>query len=255
MVDKGREVERQSKLWSLAPFMDPYGIMRVRGRLNKLVELSIDQRNPMIIGSHTVLADRMIHQAHRTLLHGGVQVFQQYLRQRFWIVHDRSLIRKIILTCITCARYRQQGMHQFMADLPAVRARPANVFENCGVDYAGPMQLRQGRNTTITAYIAVFVCMAYKTVHLEVVHDLTSEAFIAALERFVAIRGGQIRHMYSDNGRTFVGTNRLLKEAFNGWNQQEITEHLNLQGIEWHFITPYAPHHGGLWEAAVKSTK
>ncbi|XP_039299754.1 uncharacterized protein LOC120355430 [Nilaparvata lugens] len=35
----------------------------------------------------------------------------------------------------------------------------------------------------------------------------------------------------------------------------DVTCFLSNHGINWKFIPPYAPHHGGLWEAAVKSTK
>lgn len=178
----------------------------------------------------------------------------QYVRQRFWIVAGRILIRQTCQQCVTCRLHRKESLQQFMADLPAVRARVANPFENCGLAYAGPMQIKFGRNQSRAAYIAVFVCMAYKAVHLEV-GDLMSEAFIAALERFIAMRGGNVRHINSDNGRTFVGANRLLKKSFAQWSQKEVAQHLNLQGIQWHFITPAAPHHGGLWEATVKSTK
>ncbi|XP_054711001.1 uncharacterized protein LOC129220596 [Uloborus diversus] len=35
----------------------------------------------------------------------------------------------------------------------------------------------------------------------------------------------------------------------------EVQDFSSMKGIEWSFIPPYAPHFGGLWEAAIKSTK
>lgn len=75
-----------------------------------------------------------------------------------------------------------------------------------------------------------------------------------AFRRFIS-RRGPVQTIYSDNGTNFVGANNFLKEVFesNGeWAYDEIANEFNL---EWKFQTPYAPHHGGLHEAAVKSTK
>lgn len=60
-------------------------------------------------------------------------------------------------------------------------------------------------------YIALFVCMATKAVHLEGVKDQTAESFIAAFRRMVSIRG-PVSNIYSDNGRNFVVWARLLSE-------------------------------------------
>lgn len=57
------------------------------------------------------------------------------------------------------------------------------------------------------------------------------------------------------NGSNFVGADRILREAYELWQDRSIATHLDLKAIQWHFNTPSAPHHGGLWEAAVKSTK
>lgn len=97
--------------------------------------------------------------------------------------------------------------------------------------------------------------MVYKAVHLELVSNLTAEAFIAALTRFVNLRAGRVQHMYSDNGTNFVKADRELQEAVQIWQAHDVVQHLANHSIEWHFNVPAAPHHGGLWEAAVKSTK
>ena len=88
--------------------------------------------------------------------------------------------------------------------------------------------------------------------------DLTTEAFIAALRRFIA-RRGKPALIWSDHGSNFVGATREIKELFDFLSQQKaqgiISDFCSLQNISWSFIPEHAPHFGGLWEAAVKSMK
>ncbi len=46
--------------------------------------------------------------------------------------------------------------------------------------------------------------------HLETVSDLASEALIASLKRFTALRGRTLE-LFSDRGTNFVGANREFK--------------------------------------------
>lgn len=59
----------------------------------------------------------------------------------------------------------------------------------------------------------------------------------------------------SDNGTSFVGAYEGIKEAFCNWKVPATIEHLNKKGTTWMFMSPAAPHQGGFYEAAVKSTK
>jgi hypothetical protein len=53
-----------------------------------------------------------------------------------------------------------------------------------------------------------------------------------------------------------VGANRELAKLFKTNDfQTKVINSLSDQQINWHFMPPRAPHMGGLWEAAVKSTK
>lgn len=115
---------------------------------------------------------------------------------------------------------------------------------------------RRGKVFTSKAYIAVFVCLSTKSVHLELVTSLLTESFLAAFNRFVA-RRGICSEMFSDNGTNFVGANRELKEMYDliKKNENYVAEKLAQSKIKWSFIPPKAPHFGGIWEAAVKSFK
>ncbi|GFV26615.1 integrase catalytic domain-containing protein [Trichonephila clavipes] len=83
-------------------------------------------------------------------------------------------------------------------------------------------------------------------------------SFIASLKRFCARRGAP-KHIYCDNGTTFVGARRKLQEIFKFASKLNENEHfcyfLSQVNIERHFSPPVSPHFGGLWEAGVKSIK
>lgn len=94
--------------------------------------------------------------------------------------------------------------------------------------------------------------MTVKAVHLELVTDLSTAAFLATLDRFVARRGIPC-DLFSDCGTAYVGAARQLKELFRETQvQNAVTTRVPCR---WHFNLPAAPHFGGLWEAAIKSTK
>lgn len=103
-----------------------------------------------------------------------------------------------------------------MGDLPKNRIAVTHPFTHVGVDYAGPVQMRVSRGRgqkSFKGYIAVFVCMASKAVHLEAVSELSTEAFMAALRRFFA-RRGKSAHIYSDNGTNFVGAAKKIEKEY-----------------------------------------
>jgi hypothetical protein len=112
--------------------------------------------------------------------------------------------------------------------------------------------------TVIKGYITVFVFLAVKAVHLEVVSSLTSDAFVATLRRFIGRRDAPSA-IYSDKGTNFKGAANYFQELHkllqSSCHVEQVKDYLSKEKCEWKFIPPHRPHFGGLWEAAVKSMK
>ncbi|CAI6371658.1 unnamed protein product [Macrosiphum euphorbiae] len=95
--------------------------------------------------------------------------------------------------------------------------------------------------------------MVTRAIHLELVRDLSSDAFISVLFRFIA-RRGQCVNVYSDNGTNSIGAKKILSSwAFDLSKESKFNDRLSDLGIEWQFIPPSAPHFGGLIEAVLNS--
>uniref|UniRef100_A0A1B0CP41 Integrase catalytic domain-containing protein n=1 Tax=Lutzomyia longipalpis TaxID=7200 RepID=A0A1B0CP41_LUTLO len=239
----------------LRPFLDKDSILRVEGRTQKSYE-SYDSKHQMILPAGN-LSRLIATHAHQYLLHAGPQLLEAHLRQKYWMLGGRNICRSVFRKCIKCFKAHPRTSEQVMGQLPEHRVQHERPFSAVGVDFAGPVFLKTGtrKGTTTKAYIAVFVCMSTKMVHLELVSSLTTDAFIATLRRFIG-RRGLPSHVYSDNGKTFVGADNDLRKAFvDSTAQETFINYLASREIEWCFQPPKAPHHGGLWEAAVKSCK
>ena len=141
-----------------------------------------------------------------------------------------------------------------MADLPPSRlGMDAPSFFHTGVDYFGPINVKQGRSV-VKRYGCLFCCMTIRAVHLEMAYSMSTDSFISSRRKFVA-RRGNIAHLYSDNGSNFIGAEKVLREAIQHWNQGQIVQYLHQKEINWHFNPPRASHFGGTWERLVKSVK
>lgn len=255
LKDKG--LITKGKLAPLNPFIDEKGFIRVGGRL-KNSELEIDKKHPIVLSNNHPFTKLLFIYEHLKLLHAGPQLLLYSIRERFWPIGGRNLARKTVHNCIRCFRHNPQQSQIPTGELPSLRVTPSAPFHATGVDYAGPFLIkdRKGRGSkTSKAFVCLFVCFATKAVHLELVSDLTSEAFIAALRRFSS-RRGKPAHMHSDNGTNFVGANRELKNLAQLVDEANFKDKVSNEfGITWHFIPAHSPHFGGLWEAGVKSTK
>ncbi|XP_076676250.1 uncharacterized protein LOC143373173 [Andrena cerasifolii] len=252
-------IPKLSRLRSLNPFLDKNGIIRLGGRLAN-ARISYDERHPIILPSKHPFTNLIVLHEHLRLLHAGCQSVTASLRRKYWPLSCRSVVRNLLRKCIRCFRVKPHTENYMMRNLPVSRVTPSRAFSTCGVDYAGPFSIREKSRcrVIIKAYLCVFVCFATKAVHLELASDLTTEAFLNSLRRFIA-RRGQSSHIFSDNGTNFVGARNEL------WNlgillstnehRSQISDFCSTEGIQWHFIPPHAPHFGGLWESAVKSAK
>ena len=72
--------------------------------------------------------------------------------------------------------------------------------------------VRSGRNKRIKSWGAVFTCATVRAIHLEIVQDLSTEAFLHALQRFTAHHGWPTL-IILDNGTSFVGAESELNRS------------------------------------------
>ncbi|XP_062538295.1 uncharacterized protein LOC134206587 [Armigeres subalbatus] len=251
--------ELPKRFASLQPFIDNEGLLRVGGRLHNS-KLPFDAKHQLLLPQKHRITEMLIKKYHEERLHEGQTGLLAAIRQKFWLTNARSVIRKVIHNCVKCFRTKPRSIQPLMGILPEARVTVNAPFELTGVDYAGPVFVREGKHKpkVVKAYISLFVCLTTKGIHLELVSDLTTDAFLAALDRFIN-RRGFVRKLFSDNGTNFVGASKELHQLRTMFNDEmersKINDYLIAREVEWEFIPPRSPNFGGLWEAGVKVVK
>ena len=237
----------------LHPLLDEMGILRVGGRLENAL-IDYDAKHPIILPYRDHVTDLIISQHHQKTGHLGQEYVLSSLRHQYWVIKGRSAVRRVISGCFLCKKLGAVRGEQLMGDLPKERLMSEEPpFTHVGVDYFGPLYVRQGRSN-VKRYGCLFTCLAVRVVHIEVVHPLDTDGFINALRRFVSLRGFPTT-IFSDNGTNFRAGEKELRESLSEWNQTTIYDFLRQKKIIWKFNPPGASHMGGAWERIIRSIR
>ncbi|XP_046873085.1 uncharacterized protein LOC124465379 [Hypomesus transpacificus] len=251
-LQSGMCVSKNSSIFKLSSVLED-GIIRIGGRLSKAA-MPEEAKHPIILAKDLHISSILLRYIHEEVGHGGRNYMLARLRQKFWVTGASTAIRSILSKCVVCHRLQAVPGSQQMADLPADRVCPDEApFTWVGVDYFGPFEVKS-RRSLVKRYGVIFTCLTIRAIHIEVASSLDTDSFIHALRRFIA-RRGQVQELRSDNGTNFIGAERELRQAIEGWNQGRINDMLLQKNIKWVFNPPTGSHHGGAWERFIRSVR
>ena len=228
---------------SLGLYQDEDGILRCQGRIG-LSSLPYDTRFPILLPRGHHFTKLVILKCHDQVMHNGVAETLVQVRSKYWIVKGRQTVKNIIGKCVVCKKLegRPYGMPP-TPQLPGFRLSDEFAFSSIGVDFAGPVYVKDIYHKSgdmNKAYIVLYTCASSRAVHLDLVPRLTTEAFVRSFKRFIARRGVP-KLVVSDNGSTF--------------KSEELKKLLAEHNIQWKFNVALAPWWGGFFERLVRSTK
>ncbi|XP_066028224.1 uncharacterized protein [Pocillopora verrucosa] len=233
-------------------YLDDEDIIRCRGRL-RYTDLPHDTKFPILIPKDNYLTTFIVHSMHKQVMHGGVRETFTHIRQTYWIPQGRQLVKRIISKCVTCRKVEGPPFRSVPTPpLPQSRVQQSLVFQFTGIDHARPLYVcDQTNQTSSKMYICLFTCAVVRAIHLELVEDQTTDAFLRAFRRFISRRGVP-ECIISDNAKTFkAGAQELqtIKTQIlgTGSSQQFLAHH----NITWKFITERAPWWGGFYERLI----
>ncbi|XP_062601577.1 uncharacterized protein LOC134263265 [Saccostrea cucullata] len=260
-IEDGTDIPRSSAIRPLCPRIVADGLLHVGGRLNKVPADLLDDvmRNPIILPKNNHLSYLIIRHFHQRIFHQGRHFTEGAVRSAgFWVVSSRRMTVSVIKSCIVCRRLRGHPGWQHKADLPEDRCKPCPPFSYVGVDTFGPWPVVHRRTRSGSSsqkrWAILFTCFVTRAIHIEVIEELTSGAFINALRRFIAVRG-QVTQFRSDRGTNFVGAVNDLDIDAEFIENGPVSKFLSDSRIAWKFNPPHAPHMGGAWERLIGVSK
>lgn len=227
---------------SLGIFQDEIGVLRCKGRIQNS-SLPYSTKFPILLPRKHHYTKLVILHCHKTVKHNGIRETLTELRMNYWIVKGRQAVKGHLSRCGICQKLSGKAYQgQPTPPLPDFRVADDPAFSGIGIDFAGPLHVKDiYRGSQMhKSYIAVFTCASTRAIHLELVPDLTADSFIRAFKRFIA-RRGLPSVVISDNGRTFHDT--------------KVKNFSTQRNISWKFNVPAASWWGGFFEICVKLVK
>lgn len=123
-------------------------------------------------------SELLIQSCHERVMHSGVRGALVQVRERYWIVCARQLVRHTVADCTVYKRFKAKAGQQTTAPVPKDRKTESPPFEVTGVAFTGPLYVKVD-DSVKKSYIVLFTCAVTRAVHLELVSDQSTESFIS----------------------------------------------------------------------------
>ena len=216
--------------------LDNKGLIRCHGRSNH-ADIPEDSKTPLLLPTHHQFTELLIQFIHSCIFHNGIRETLNAVRENYWIIRGREIVKQVIRRCIVCKKYQGPILSTSrLAELPPDRVANVPPFTNTGVDFAGPLYVKNSDNGTKT-YVCLFTCATTRAIHLELTTSPGAPQFLQAFRRFVGHRGLPAK-LLSDNAKTFKAAGKEVKKLIHA---EEVCQYFRYCGnILW------KRHHGGV---------
>ena len=247
--------QRKNQLQAqLGLYIGDKDLIRCRNRMDNLITNDTSQ---ILLPKSHYFTSLLIQDFHSRLLHSGVSHTLSQIRKQFWIPQGRSTVKTVLKRCLTCKRH-EGGPYKIphMPPWPKERITRSSPFSFTGLDYLGPLFIRErDSNETVKVWICLLTCMSTRAIHLELASNLSAESFLLVLRRFIGRRGVPIE-IISDNAPQFKAVKSITEKAWsNIQRNHDVKSYLAYHGVNWKFITEFAPWKGGFYERLVGLVK
>ena len=196
------------------------GILDCRGR--------IQGHYPIFPPDSSPFTRKLVHRSYVDTLHGGVALTITKVRELYWVPRLRALVKQVLRACSGCKRFQAMALATPPPGLlPTDRTEGSTPFEVIGVDFAGPIKYRIRAKTEGKAYLALYACSLARGLFLEVLPNLATSEFFRSFKQLIAPwASGEDQ---SDNGKTFVGAEKWLKQVKRDEKTQDYLAHENIK--------------------------
>lgn len=153
-LETGKALKNECKIKELKPFQDEHKLLSVGGRLQQS-HFTYREQHPWILPNKHRYSELLIQSCHERVMRSGVRDTLVQVRERYWILRARQLVKSTVASCRLCKRFKAKAAQQITAPLPKDRITESPPFEVTGVGFAGPLYVKAD-DSVKKAYIALF---------------------------------------------------------------------------------------------------
>ena len=138
-----------------------------------------------------------------------------------------------------------------MPPIPKMRLSPSAPFTNVGIDYFGPLYIKDNQKV----WICLYTCLVVRAIHLELLPDLSSDQFLLGFRRMLA-KYGKPTTIISDNAKQFKLAKSTIDKLWSkATTNADVQSYIANEGIDWKFIVKLSPWMGGCYERMIGLVK